>query len=117
VVLGYCWLKNGLTIFYVNCILDRIILIILIIGKTVVTFISVYAPQSSLPEAEKDCFFDQLQSFVTKILASEVLIPIGGWNGHVGSKSCGFEEVHKGWGYGVRNTEGETVLEFARAND
>ena len=42
---------------------------------------------------------------------------LGDWNGHVGSEGCGFEEVHGGKGFGVRNTEGERLLEFAVANE
>ena len=52
-----------------------------------------------------------------RIPASEVLIPLGDWNGHVGADSNGFEEVHHGKGFGVRNVEGERLLEFALAND
>ena len=36
-------------------------------------------------------------------------------NGHVGEKVDGFEGVHGGKGYGVRNMEGEMLLEFAEA--
>ena len=38
-------------------------------------------------------------------------------NGHVGTKKDGFEGVHGGFGYGVRNLEGEMLLEFADAMD
>ena len=104
-------------VFDVLHISDRIILIRLVIGKVVFTFLSVYAPQAGLQEAEKDRFYDQLQSVVARIPASEVLIPLGDWNGHVGADSNGFEEVHHGKGFGVRNVEGERLLEFALAND
>ena len=40
-----------------------------------------------------------------------------GWNGHIGSKSTGFEEVHGGQAIGKRNTEGERILDFAFANE
>ena len=35
----------------------------------------------------------------------------------MGSEGCAFEELHGGKGFGVRNTEGERLLEFAVAND
>ena len=104
-------------VFDVLHISDRIILIRLVIGKVVFTFLSVYTPQAGLQEAEKDRFYDQLQSVVARIPASEVLIPLRDWNGHVGADSNGFEEVHHGKGFGVRNVEGERLLEFALAND
>ncbi|XP_045174424.2 craniofacial development protein 2-like [Mercenaria mercenaria] len=104
-------------VFDVQRVSDRIILMRLVIGKVVFTFLSVYAPQSGLSETEKERFYDQLQGVVTKIPASEILVPSGDWNGHVGAKGQGFEEVHGGRGFGIRNTEGERVLEFALAND
>ena len=54
---------------------------------------------------------------VAKIPLSEVLIPGGDWNGHVGRAADGFEEVHGGYGYGVRNDEGGRLLDFAVAHD
>ena len=58
-----------------------------------------------------------LQCTVAKIPASEQLFVCGDWNGHIGSQSKGFEEVHGGQAIGKRNTEGERVLEFAFANE
>ena len=37
--------------------------------------------------------------------------------GDVGATKDGFDGVHGGFGYGVRNTEGEMMLEFADAMD
>ena len=58
-----------------------------------------------------------LQCTVATILASEQLIGCGDWNGHIGSKSTGFEEVHGGQAIGKRDTEGERISEFAFANE
>ncbi|XP_063545710.1 uncharacterized protein LOC134753703 [Cydia strobilella] len=45
-------------------------------------------------------------------------IYIGGdFNGHVGRMNDGYERVHGGRGYGVRNQEGEALLEAALAFD
>ena len=96
---------------------DRIILLKLIIGKTVYTLVNVYAPHQGRPEAEKDHFYDQLNAVVDKIPLSEVLIPGGDWNGHVGRAADGFEEVHGGFGYGERHDEGVRLLDFAVAHD
>ena len=87
------------------------------IGKTVFVFVCVYAPQANLSEFEKDRFYQVLQCAVSKIPASEQLIVCGDWNGHTGSQSTGFEEVHGGQAIGKRNTEGERILEFAFANE
>ena len=39
----------------------------------------------------------------------------GDMNGHVGQVANGFHESHGNFGYGIRNTEGERILEFAEA--
>ena len=104
-------------VFEVVRVSDRIILTRMTIGKTVFVFVSVYAPQANLSEAEKDRFYQMLQCTVATIPASEQLIVCGDWNGHVGSQSTGFEEVHGGQAIGKRNTEGERILEFVFANE
>ena len=43
------------------------------------------------------------------------LIVCGDMNGHVGAGADGFEGVHGGKGFGIRNAEGEMLLEFADA--
>ena len=98
-------------VFEVVRVSDRIILIRMTIGKTVFVFVCVYAPQANLSEFEKDRFYQMLQCTVAKIPASEQLFVCGDWNGHIGSQSTGFEEVHGGQAIGQRNTEGERVLE------
>ena len=45
-------------VFEVQRVSDRIILVKLIVGQRVVTFLSVYAPQSGLSDEVKDLFFD-----------------------------------------------------------
>ena len=105
------------SVFEVQRPSDRIILLKLIIGKEIYTFLSVYAPQTGRPDAEKDIFYDQLNSIIAKVPSNEVLIPGGDWNGHVGVSADGFEEVHGGFGFGERNEEGDRLLEFAVAHD
>jgi len=34
-------------------------------------------------------------------------------NGHIGSSSVGYDGTHVGFGFGSRNTDGSTILEFA----
>lgn len=114
ILLAECWVDKVIEVQRVS---DRILLLRLVLGKTVYTFISVYAPQSGLSLTAKEQFYDQLQNTVSKIPASEMLFPIGDWNGHVGTESGAYREAHGGHGYGVRNTEGERILEFAIANE
>ena len=53
---------------------------------------------------------------MTEVPDSEILIPMGDWNEHVGTDANGFDEVHGGFGFGFRNAEGEHILEFAMVN-
>ena len=51
----------------------------------------------------------------SKVDEKEVIILGGDMNGHVGKTTAGYEDVHGGFGYGVRNAEGECILEFGLA--
>ena len=46
-----------------------------------------------------------------------MLLVCGDLNGHVGKISSGFEGLHGGHGYGVRNPEGTRILELCAAAD
>ena len=48
-------------VFDMQRVSDRIILGKLIVGQSVATFLSVYAPQSGLSDEVRDLFFDQLR--------------------------------------------------------
>ena len=80
------WIEK---VFDVQRVSDRILLLRLVIDKTVFAFIFVYAPQVVRPDVEKKQFYDLLQEIVSKVPNSEVLIPIGDWNGHVGRAAGG----------------------------
>ena len=47
---------------------------------------------------------------------SERPVVAGDLNGHVGSDTIGYEEVHGGHGVGAPNKEGIKVLDFATAS-
>ena len=108
------WIEK---VFEVQRVSDRIILVKLIVGQHVVTFLSVYAPQSGLSDEVKDLFFDQLHAVTARIPGSEFLIPCGDWNGHVGHAGTGYKEVHGGMRYGrpKPDVEGERTLEYELA--
>ena len=114
VMLAEEWWEN---VFVVDRLSDRILLVRMHIGKAVFAFVCVYAPQVGLSEAEKDRFYDMLQTAVTKVPDSEQLFICGDLNGHIGTDSSGFREVHGGRAYGQRNAEGERILELCVANE
>ena len=80
------------------------------------TVLSCYAPQVGLDNTIKDAFYDLLCSAVNKV-SGETLVICGDFNGHVGKVANGYEGVHGGHGYGLRNTKGERILEFVVAHD
>jgi hypothetical protein len=96
---------------------DRIILVKLLIGDLVFNVISAYAPQIGLNESVKMQFWKELDALVSSVPISEKLFIGGDLNGHVGSTRLGFDGVHGGFGYGSRNQEGESILNFALAYD
>ena len=75
-----------------------------------------YAPQVGLPESEKERFYDQLQYAVTMVPATEIHIPVGDWTGYVGATAGVFRDADGGHSFDTRNTEGESILEFAIDN-
>ncbi|GJY16757.1 craniofacial development protein 2-like protein [Tanacetum coccineum] len=96
---------------------DRIMLVRLVIEEETINVISAYAPQVGLGEAEKKSFWDSLDDLVRECSTTQQLIVAGDLNGHIGANADGFSSVHGGFGYGVRNEEGRSILEFAATHD
>ncbi|KAJ7971324.1 Craniofacial development protein 2 [Quillaja saponaria] len=94
---------------------DRIILVKLMIDEEAFNIISAYAPQIGLEESTKKAFWEDLKEIVQGVPLGEKLFIGADLNGHVGSTNAGFESVHGGYGYGVRNEGGESILDFAVA--
>jgi len=58
-----------------------------------------------------ECFYNQLQSTIAKVSASEILIPVGDWNGHIRvsvTLTLGMASAHI--------IEGKRVLKFETRN-
>ena len=91
---------------------DRVIVIVLTLGREVMRVICAYGPQSGRPDAEKVRFYDEMGSEWDLGSSSEIIVSLGDFNGHVGKCAEGFEGVHGGNGVGKRNAEGRRLLEF-----
>ena len=78
ILLAEKWVEE---IFDVKRVSDRIMLIKLAVGKSIVTVLSVYAPHAGLHDSVKDLFYKNLQWTLTKISASEILFVCGDFNG------------------------------------
>ena len=75
-----------------------------------------YAAQVGLYNIIKDTFYDQLQDTVRKVGADETFVICDDLNRYIGKLANSYEGVHGGYGYGLRNKEGEHILEFAVAH-
>ena len=106
------WIDSVVEVRRVN---ERVMVLRLAIGKSLLNVISVYAPQVGRTMKEKEEFYICLEDVLKGVGENEKLIVCGDLNGHVGAEAHGFEGVHGGKGFGVRNVEGEMLLEFADA--
>ncbi|ESN90771.1 hypothetical protein HELRODRAFT_182599 [Helobdella robusta] len=95
---------------------NGVIVVVMVFGKVIVRVISGYAPQQSRKEEEKDRFYDDVSDKIGQAGLNEFVVLLGDLNGHVGADADGYEGVHGGWGYGIRNEEGRRVLELADAH-
>jgi hypothetical protein len=96
---------------------DMIILVKLLIRDLIFNIISAYAPQIDLNESVKMHFWEELDTLVSSVPISEKLFIGGELNGHVGSTRVGFDGVYGGFGYGSRNQERKSILNFVLAYD
>ncbi|XP_071738787.1 uncharacterized protein [Rutidosis leptorrhynchoides] len=96
---------------------DRIMSVSLIIKEDTYTIISAYAPHGGLGEAEKKRFWEFLDEAVRGCPTEHRLIIGGDLNGHIGAETEGYEGVHEGFGFGSRNEEGRSLLDFAIAHE
>ncbi|XP_070048848.1 uncharacterized protein [Nicotiana tomentosiformis] len=87
----------------------------LVVGRSTLNVTSIYAPQVGLDEEVKRRFWEELDGVVRGTLPTEKLFIGGDFNGHIGSSSSGYSEVHGGFGCGVRNGGGTSLVDFTRA--
>ena len=89
----------------------------IVMGKKVGNISSVYAPQVGRPETEKEAFWGMLDD-VTTLAESEVLFVAGDLKyGHIGEDRRRLEDVMGTHGFGVRNQEGESILELCQSKE
>ena len=61
-------------------------------------------------------FFEDLVFLFSKVGENELVILSGDLNRHVEKDVNGYDGIHGGFGYGVRNLEGERILEMGSAD-
>ncbi|XP_065662919.1 uncharacterized protein LOC136085533 [Hydra vulgaris] len=93
---------------------DRVICEKLEIDGVVMNVISAYAPQLGCDTKEKEEFWRELDEVVLQVPVEERMILGADFNGHVGKRNSGEEEVMGSYGVKERNTEGQMVVDFAK---
>ena len=87
---------------------ECLMMVKLVIGKCLMNVISGYAPQVGRSQVE-DMFWNAVYDLVERWKNEEMVVLCGDLNGHVGRESDWYG-VHGGFGYGIRNMEGETDM-------
>nr|GEY35284.1 retrovirus-related Pol polyprotein LINE-1 [Tanacetum cinerariifolium] len=96
---------------------DRIMAMSVVIDGETANFISVYTPRVGLSDAKKMRFWDAVDELVRECLTDQRLIIGGNLNRNIRVAVDEYTRVHGGFGFGYRNEEGCTILEFATAHD
>ncbi|XP_019235201.1 PREDICTED: craniofacial development protein 2-like [Nicotiana attenuata] len=84
---------------------DRLMTIKLVVGGSTVNVISAYAQQVSLDDEVKRRFWEALDEVVWGTPPMEKLFIGGDFNGHIGSSTGGYGEVHCGFDFGLGTEE------------
>ncbi|XP_019231565.1 PREDICTED: craniofacial development protein 2-like [Nicotiana attenuata] len=87
----------------------------LVVQEYTLNFVSAYAPHAGLNVEVKWCFWEGLDEIVRQVPPVEKLFIGGDFNGHIGSTTGGYGEVHGGFSFGERNGGGTSLLDFAKA--
>ena len=106
------WIKNVIDVQRVN---ERLLVVRVAVGGSVLNLICVYAPQVGRSLEEKEEFLVLVGKMISSVNVKERLVVAGDFNCHVGADALGYEGVHGGHGFGQRNVEGEMLLELASA--
>ncbi|XP_075097983.1 uncharacterized protein LOC142175296 [Nicotiana tabacum] len=88
----------------------------LVVGGSILNVISAYASRVGLDKEIKRLFWEEFDRLVRGIPLTEKLFIGGDFNGHIGATSAGYDGVHGGFIFGVRNGGG-TSLNCAKAFD
>ncbi|XP_060210827.1 uncharacterized protein LOC132637812 [Lycium barbarum] len=87
----------------------------LVVGGFILHIISAYAPQAGLGEEDKRRFWEDSDEMMESIPSTEKLFIRGDFNGHIGSISGGYDNVHGGCGFGDRNGGGVALLDLEKS--
>ncbi|XP_016567115.1 uncharacterized protein LOC107865347 [Capsicum annuum] len=67
-----------------------------------------------LEEGVKERFWEVLDDVVRSVPSLDKIVIAGDFNGHIGVLLGGYDSVHEGFGFGERNGEEASLLDFVR---
>ena len=87
-------------------------------GKHVnITVIQCYAPTNESDDMDKEEFYSMLQAETEKTPRHDVLVVMGDLNAKVGKDNTDYERVMGKHGVGIKNNNGERLLDFCDINN
>ena len=81
------------------------------------SIIQVYAPTNDSSEEDKDSFCERLQSVVDNVHKHDLLVVMGDLNAKVGEDNEGCESIIGKHGIGMRNDNGEKLVDLCSLNN
>ena len=81
-------------------------------GEVILRMVCADGPQKEKSITEKQQFYDYLTCEGNLCSSVEMVVGLGNFNCHVGKLIDGFEGLHAGYSFGVRNVEGRISFEF-----
>ncbi|KAK3558682.1 hypothetical protein QTP86_023229 [Hemibagrus guttatus] len=96
---------------------DRVMSLKLEIEGVMLNVVSGYAPQVGCELEEKERFWSELDEVMESIPTGERVVIGADFNGYVGERNTGDEEVMGKFGVKERNLEGQMVVDFAKRMD
>ena len=96
---------------------ERILQICLKCHLSYMSVLSIYSPTNP-PNSTgpSDAFYNQLQSTLSSVLSSDLLVIVGDFNAQVGSDCSSWNSVLGPHGIGECNENGEQLLDFCTSN-
>ena len=96
---------------------ERLMYVRLYTSTLKISIIVAYAPTNDSKEEKKEQFLEHLQEVINSIPKHDILLIMGDLNAKVGSDNKDHESVMGKHGLGVRNENGENLVEFCELNN
>ena len=98
----------------VECISDRLMMVLLSAEPVDILAFCVYMPTSDYEDEEVEDIYEQMEELIGSGRGNEYLVIMGEWNAVVGEGKDG--NVIGGYGLGRRNNRGKMLVDFCRRN-